>query len=356
MFRLERHEVELCKQLGTTYASDIFDGFIEVVTRGNEGMSTEELKKLVFDDYTSFSEAAEIILSRAKLIERSYPGSSSHELLYAYKLFEGAYERQMNILIDRRARLYLEVPYAEKDLARESGALWDPLQKKWYAPTIVAAQSLERWRPTPKPVNRKRPQAAPSLETIYPKGGPQRLSPLYIDLVPSTAWFSNLRSEITQEEWSVVRRATYRKARYLCEVCGGKGAEHPVECHERWSFDAGTRVQRLIGTVALCPACHLATHYGFARISGKEKVAKNQILTVNGWTEDQLLDHIRLAEAEWLERSRINWSLDATWLIDFVNLSDKTRLKINQHAQGLIKRTITQSQKSTVDSARRRYS
>jgi hypothetical protein len=40
---------------------------------------------------------------------------------------------------------FLNVPYAEKDQARELGARWNPTRKRWYVPNGVALESFERW-------------------------------------------------------------------------------------------------------------------------------------------------------------------------------------------------------------------
>jgi hypothetical protein len=40
---------------------------------------------------------------------------------------------------------FLNVPYAEKDEARELGARWNPARKRWYVPPGVALDAFERW-------------------------------------------------------------------------------------------------------------------------------------------------------------------------------------------------------------------
>ncbi len=42
---------------------------------------------------------------------------------------------------------FLNVPYAEKDQARELGARWNPGRKRWYVPNGVALEPFERWLP-----------------------------------------------------------------------------------------------------------------------------------------------------------------------------------------------------------------
>jgi hypothetical protein len=41
--------------------------------------------------------------------------------------------------------MFLTVPYAEKDQARELGARWNPTRKRWYVPDGVATEPFARW-------------------------------------------------------------------------------------------------------------------------------------------------------------------------------------------------------------------
>jgi hypothetical protein len=173
---------------------------------------------------------------------------------------------------------------------------------------------------------------------------------LFVDLIPTSAWFSNLRSELTPDEWVMVKTGTYRAAHYRCEKCGGRGPEHPVECHERWHFDERSGVQTLLSTIALCPDCHEATHFGFARVKGRGDEARETLMRVNGWSRSEADRHIRDAMEVWKRRSRIVWTLDASWLVElFPDLSEATRIKILDHASGLRNRQLQQPEKALVD-------
>lgn len=44
-------------------------------------------------------------------------------------------------------RTVLEVPYRDKDEAKELGAWWDPKLKKWYVPKGKDVAAFERWLP-----------------------------------------------------------------------------------------------------------------------------------------------------------------------------------------------------------------
>src|SRR5205823_6629265 len=79
---------------------------------------------------------------------------------------------------------------------------------------------------------------------------------LTVELVPSTCWFHNVRSEVSTEDWDRLKQMASQRAGRRCEVCGRRGPRWPVEAHEVWEYDDEKHVQRLLGIVALCPACH----------------------------------------------------------------------------------------------------
>lgn len=138
--------------------------------------------------------------------------------------------------------------------------------------------------------------------------------PLTIELVPETSWFTNLRSLMSKEDWDRIRRSCYRKANYRCEICGGKGEKWPVECHEVWEYDTVNRVQKLIRTIALCPACHQVKHIGLAEIRGKYGEALDHFCKVNQkpvwFAEKYINEQFDL----WRERSQHEWNLNLDWL------------------------------------------
>ena len=46
---------------------------------------------------------------------------------------------------DNRSRVYLNVPYSEKDAARGYGARWDAARRKWYVPDGTDLEPFQRW-------------------------------------------------------------------------------------------------------------------------------------------------------------------------------------------------------------------
>lgn len=137
---------------------------------------------------------------------------------------------------------------------------------------------------------------------------------LTIELVPRTAWFSNLRTIISKNDWDRLRRGCYRKSSRRCEICGGVGKDHPVECHEIWEYDDTNLIQKLIGLVALCPQCHEVKHIGFANANGRGYMAMKHLMKINEWSEDEARSYIIDQFRIWEVRSSKNWEIDLEWI------------------------------------------
>jgi hypothetical protein len=141
--------------------------------------------------------------------------------------------------------------------------------------------------------------------------------------VPETCWYSNLRSELSKDQWDRVRSRCYRKAHDRCEVCGGRGRRWPVECHEIWHYNDTTHVQKLMGTIALCPACHEVKHIGHAGIRGRQAQALNHLARVNGWTVAEARKYMHSCFTRWSGRSEFQWGLDLDWLTESFGIQPK---------------------------------
>ena len=136
---------------------------------------------------------------------------------------------------------------------------------------------------------------------------------LEIELVPKTAWFTNLRSRLPKAQWDVVRKKCYAKANYRCEICGGKGTKHPVECHEKWNFGDGKIT--LIGLIALCPSCHECKHPGLAGIRGRGEHVIKHLMKINEITRQEAEDMLSKAFKTYHEMSKTpSWEIDFSYL------------------------------------------
>lgn len=133
-------------------------------------------------------------------------------------------------------------------------------------------------------------------------------------MVPSTCWFSNLRSELSTAQWRACQQFVYARSGRRCEICGGIGARWPVECHEIWEYDDDRLIQTLTGLIALCPRCHQVKHAGFSAQRGLLPDVIMHLGDVNNWE----LEHVELYLEAVFEvhnrRSQHQWALDTTWL------------------------------------------
>lgn len=142
---------------------------------------------------------------------------------------------------------------------------------------------------------------------------------LLTEMVPKTAWGSNLRDHLKQSEWDKIKEWCYKRSNYNCEVCGmhGKlqGRKHRVEAHEIWHYDDENFVQTLIGLIALCPSCHKSKHYGRAINVGDDKFVRKHLKKINAhWTWKRVFDHCRDAISLYQKRSMHNYTLNMDYL------------------------------------------
>lgn len=205
-------------------------------------------------------------------------------------------------------RIWLEVSYPEQEAAKAAGARWDRAMRAWFAPRPGMIE-LQRWA------------GRPPLGDVLPGEDRSFGDGLFVDLIPESCWFTNVRSSVDQRDWDRLRRMVYRRAGDRCEICGA-GRDPDVskwlEAHERWEYDEKTRTQRLKRIVCLCSFCHEVTHFGLAIVRGDEDRALRHLLYVNGWSGRRAKRHINDAFAKWEERSRHEWTLDLGILLDNV--------------------------------------
>lgn len=202
-------------------------------------------------------------------------------------------------------KLWLDVPYAEKGEAKSLGAKWDPSARRWYAPAPLP--KLKRWRARPD-----LPELLPGEDRSFGGG-------LFVDLVPSSCWFTNVRSCVTAADWDRIRRMVYGRAGHRCEACGAapdREQNRYMEAHERWHFDEDTHTQTLRRLICLCTDCHQATHFGFAEIRGLGEQAIGHLQSVNKWDRLQAHAHIDAAWDTWEARNQHDWELNLNILTD----------------------------------------
>lgn len=141
---------------------------------------------------------------------------------------------------------------------------------------------------------------------------------LTIELVPSTSWYNNVRSMVSKKEWDIIRKKCYQMSNYICDICGGKGEKHPVECHEIWDYNDKTNTQTLIGLTSLCPSCHEVKHSGLAILQGKEEKIIEQLKKVNNITKQEAIKMLSKAFEIHRERSEKEWYVDISYLNEYL--------------------------------------
>lgn len=204
------------------------------------------------------------------------------------------------------ARVFLDVPYADKDVAKALGARWDPVVKRWYDPRPPTA-GLETWA------------ARPPVPALLPGEDRGLGAGLFVDLVPASCWFTNVRSCVTAQDWERLHRMITGRAGSRCEACGAeqdRAARRWLEAHERWAHDERAGVQALRRLICLCSDCHLATHLGYAHVTGRVDQALAHLRAVTGMTDMEAARHIEAAGEVWTRRSRRVWELDLRMLTD----------------------------------------
>lgn len=203
-------------------------------------------------------------------------------------------------------RVWLDVPYSDKDAAKAAGARWDGVARRWYAPR-PGMTGLEAWSARPEV-----PALLPGEDRGYGTG-------LFVDLVPRSCWFTNVRSCVSGQDWERLRRMLRARAGQRCEICGHNEDQtnsRRMDAHERWTFDEATETQKLVRLVWLCEDCHRATHFGLAEIRGQGLLAFQHLMAATGMDGDEADRHIDDAFAVWADRSRRTWHLDLTMLTD----------------------------------------
>lgn len=201
----------------------------------------------------------------------------------------------------RAGRAWLDVPHSDKDAAKALGARWDPAARRWYAPG-PGISAFARWAPLPE---------------VLPGEDRGFGTELFADPIPSTSWFTNVRSAVSPQDWDRLRRMVYRRAGGRCEACGSRPGPEAglfLEAHERFAYDDSRGVQALRRLICLCTACHATTHYGLTSLRGRGDQALIHLCAVTGMSEAEAIRHLDAAFALWQQRSQMLWELDLSIL------------------------------------------
>jgi len=140
---------------------------------------------------------------------------------------------------------------------------------------------------------------------------------LSVELIPKTAWGSNVRDLLSPKEWKALRDQVCNKANNVCEICGGFGPKHLTECHEIFEYDDKNHIQTLTGMISLCPPCHMVKHIGFAHSQGRYSEALFHFMKINDLKKRPAEEYIGEAFELWQERSQHQWITNLSYLINY---------------------------------------
>lgn len=106
-------------------------------------------------------------------------------------------------------RTYFVISFDDKDHARSLGAKFDWDRKIWYAPNKKTKDALLTVYKEYKPFD-----GFVGEDRTF--GGNQ----LFIDMIPSTTFYKNVRAMIYKGDWTVIRNFIYNRVSEKCECCG----------------------------------------------------------------------------------------------------------------------------------------
>ena len=193
--------------------------------------------------------------------------------------------------------VYLNIPYKEKKVAKEYGAIWDKDIKRWFCEdeSNELCNIYERYK------------EISIIGEDRTFGGEE----LYIDMIPKTSYFKNVRSLFNDTDWNLIRHHIYERSSHRCECCGVKRFKY-LDAHERWIYDYETKTQKLIRIIALCRPCHQATHFGHSKKTKNIDKIKEHLKKVKKIDDIELENHIREAYNIWNDRNKIEWIIDTS--------------------------------------------
>jgi CRP-like cAMP-binding protein len=136
---------------------------------------------------------------------------------------------------------------------------------------------------------------------------------LYVDPIPTTCWFTNVRSCVAPRDWDRLRRRVTRRAGPACEACGAiedRADRRWLEAHERWDYEHQANTRTLRRLVCVCTDCHRVTHCGLAEVQDVADHALHHLMGVTGLDYPKAKAHVSLGFDYWRARSRRTWTLN----------------------------------------------
>lgn len=182
----------------------------------------------------------------------------------------------------------INVPYEDRQIAKELGMCFDYGQRKWYymRDNENIDEILIRWTKTKEVI---------FLDEV---SEPYELA---IRLIPRNMFQKSFRNLVSRDDWDLVRRACYIRANYRCEGCNCDAeysGDRGLEAHEEYTYDDSREECKLTRFVALCKLCHRCVHWGFGLSRGMQSEMEAHMMKIRGITIDELSQEIADAYEE----------------------------------------------------------
>lgn len=137
------------------------------------------------------------------------------------------------------------------------------------------------------------------------------------DVLPASAWGSNLRGILSGAAWAKLREPVVEAALGRCQICGATPRTRRPDCHEQWAFglrDEGEGsfipVQHLVRLVALCPGCHAVQHVGLAGLRDQLDQVRARLARLNHWDAGAVAADLTRADQRFQLLEQVPWDLD----------------------------------------------
>ena len=141
---------------------------------------------------------------------------------------------------------------------------------------------------------------------------------LNFEILPSGAFYSNLRTTLSKKAWDFIRKDAYSRHAHTCAICGAKPKR--LEAHEVWHFDLETKTQTLKDVISVCHLCHSVIHIGRTQLVGDENVAIKHFKKVNGVDFTAYTTALKEANLKNEELNKVDcWALNLDWLKRYIN-------------------------------------
>lgn len=215
--------------------------------------------------------------------------------------------------------IFYEISYSDKETAKSLGAKFNFELKLWYAPNNDVSVKLDAKFERLSDEDMDDLKLITDLKELKGEDRTFGGNSLFVDLIPVSCFFKNVRSDINKSHWGVLSKIVRKRAGGKCETCGfteNAASGDYLDAHERWLYDETTKVQKLMRIVSLCKSCHLYTHMGFANIQGRTEEAIEHKMKVSGLSRSEVDQEIKAAFALWEKRNQSSWTLDLSILTD----------------------------------------